>query len=61
MKKIIKHGKHKEIKYYFICTSCGCEFEMTNLDLIMEQRSIIYIAWSNCPECDKRIEGKREN
>ena len=60
MKKIIKHGEQKEVKYYFICTSCGCEFEMTNKDLQMEQQSVIFVAWSNCPECNHKVEGRQE-
>ena len=60
MKKIIKHGVQKEVKYYFICTSCGCEFEMTNKDLQMEQQSIIFVAQSNCPECNNKVEGRQE-
>ena len=60
MKRIIKHGKQKEVKYYFICTSCGCEFEMTNRDLQMEQQSIVFTAWSNCPECNNNVEGRQE-
>ena len=61
MKKIIKHGKNKQIiKYYFICNSCGCEFEMTNKDLMEEQQNIVFLAWSNCPECNERVKGKRE-
>ena len=60
MKKIIKHGVQKEVKYYFICPFCGCEFEMTNKDLQMEQQSIIFVAWSNCPECNHKVEGRQE-
>ena len=60
MKKIIKHGVQKEVKYYFICTSCGCEFEMTNKDLQAEQQSILFIACSDCPECNEKVIGKRE-
>ena len=60
MKKIIKHGSQREVRYYFICTSCGCEFEMTNKDLQMEQQSIVFIACSNCPECNEKVIGKQE-
>lgn len=60
MKKIIKYGYIKEVKYYFICTSCGCEFEMTNKDLQMEQQSIVFVARSNCPECNLSVEGRQE-
>ena len=60
MKRILKHGQQKEVKYYFICTSCGCEFEMTNKDLQMEQQSIVFIACSNCPECNEKVMGKQE-
>ena len=58
MKKIIHHGKLQEIKYYFICTSCGCEFEMTNKDLQMEQQSLVFVAQSNCPECNHKVIGR---
>ena len=58
MKRILKHGQQKEVKYYFICASCGCEFEMTNKDLQMEQQSIVFIACSNCPECNEKVMGK---
>ena len=60
MKKIIKHGRQKEVRYYFVCTSCGCEFEMTNKDLQMEQQSIVFIACSNCSECNEKVIGKQE-
>lgn len=60
MKRIIKHGVQKEIKYYFICTSCGCEFEMTNKDLQAEQQSIVFIACSDCPECNEKVIGEQE-
>lgn len=60
MKRILKHGQQKEVKYYFICTSCGCEFEMTNKDLQMEQQSIVFIACSNCPECNEKVMGAYE-
>ena len=60
MKRIIKHGSQKEVRYYFICTSCGCEFEMTNKDLQLEQQSIVFIACSNCPECNEKVIGKQE-
>ena len=60
MKKIIKHGVQKEVKYYFICTSCGCEFEMTNKDLMEEQQSIVFTAISPCPDCGNIVGGKEE-
>ena len=60
MKKIIHHGKLKEIKYYFICPFCGCEFETTNKDLQIEQQFIVFVALSNCPDCNHKVEGKRE-
>lgn len=56
--KIIKHGKRKEIKYYFICSSCGCEFEMTNTELMQEQQMIVYVALSPCPECGNMTRGE---
>lgn len=59
MKKIIKHGVPTAIKYYFVCKYCGCEFEMTNEDLQKEQQSLIFINWSNCPECNTKVEGVR--
>lgn len=58
MKKIIHHGKLKEIKYYFICPLCGCEFEMTNKDLMEEQQSLVFVSWSNCPYCNSKVEGR---
>jgi hypothetical protein len=58
--KILKHGKKKEIKYYFICTSCGCEFEMTNIELMEEQQSLVFIAVHACPECNENVRGKEE-
>ena len=57
MKRIIKHGIQKEVKYYFICTSCGCEFEMTNKDLMEEQQSIVFFTRSRCLECNANVEG----
>ena len=57
MKKIIKHGTLQPIKYYFVCKHCGCEFEMTNKDLQAEQQSLVFINWSNCPECNAEVEG----
>ena len=58
--KIIKHGKKKEIKYYFICTSCGCEFEMTNIELMKEQQSVVFTAINPCPDCGEKVQGKEE-
>lgn len=60
MKKILKHGYIKEVKYYFICTSCGCEFEMTNKDLMEEQQSVVFTSISNCPDCNNKVEGRQE-
>ena len=60
MKKIIKHGVQKKVKYYFICPFCGCEFEMTNKDLQMEQQSLVFVTQSNCPECNHKVEGRKE-
>jgi DNA-directed RNA polymerase subunit RPC12/RpoP len=60
MKRIIKHGNPQEVKYYFVCTSCGCEFEMTNKDLQEEQQSIVFTVLSNCPECNNKVIGKQE-
>ena len=60
MKRIIKHGEQKEVKYYFICTSCGCEFEITNKDLQAEQQSIVFTAVSNCPDCNNKVVGRQE-
>ena len=59
--KILKHGKRKEIKYYFICTSCGCEFEMTNIELMAEQQSIVFVAIQSCPECGENVQGREMN
>ena len=58
MKRIIKHGTRKKIKYYFICDSCGCEFEMTNMELIQEQQTIIYTVLTPCPECGNITRGE---
>lgn len=57
MKRVIKHGIRKEVKYYFICASCGCEFEMTNKDLMEEQQSIVFFSRSRCPDCNAIVTG----
>jgi len=59
--KILKHGKRREIKYYFICTSCGCEFEMTNTELMAEQQSIVFVTIQPCPECGENVQGREIN
>ena len=67
MKKIIKHGISYKRKrsyyhtYYFICKTCTCEFEMTNIDLIKEQVDLLFMPWSNCPECNSRVRGCKLN
>ena len=61
MKRILKHGRQKEIKYYFICKACGCEFEMTNKDLMEEQQSIVYSSMSPCPDCNNIVMGEKMN
>ena len=58
--KILKHGKKQEVKYYFICDSCGCEFEMTNIELMKEQQSLVFIAVNPCPECGNKVKGVQE-
>ncbi len=55
--KIVKHGKKREVDYYFICTSCGCEFKMSNIELMEEQQSIVFAAGHNCPECGYYVKG----
>lgn len=73
--KIIKHGnqygefknrQHEKIKktainYHFICTNCGCEFTMTNIELMKEQQSIVFITATQCPECKTMIKGVKIN
>lgn len=62
MKKIIKHGKIPNfIKYYFVCVHCGCEFTMTNEDLMEEQQSIVFVSTSKCPECGRSARGIKED
>ena len=56
--KIIKHGTPQpEPHFLFKCSECGCIFEMTQIELIQEQQSLVYIAQHNYSDCGKMIEG----
>ena len=51
--KIIKHGNPPSdfSIYRFHCSKCGCIFEMSKMELMMQQCSLVYTAITKCPEC----------
>lgn len=61
MIEIIKRGT----KHIAVCTECGCKFSYEDEDVINENRnecacdiynmSKAYIAYINCPQCDKKV------
>ena len=54
--KIIKHGNPLPSNfitiYRFHCSKCGCIFEMSKTELMMQQCNLLYTATTKCPECD---------
>ena len=58
--KIIKHGNPHSNSfrtYRFDCSKCGCIFEMSSMELMMQQSSIVFTATTKCPECDNLCYG----
>ena len=58
--KIIKHGNpfsNSTTIYRFHCSKCGCVFEMSTAELMMQQCSLVYTATTKCPECNNLCYG----
>ena len=60
MKKVIKHGKLKEIE--ITCPNCGCIFTYENEDIIQKENPSLTSATSYrqtivyCPDCGAEIQ-----
>jgi len=58
MKKIIKHGRKKDIEakdYKIECDNCGCVFTCSCGDFEWQEKSIYGEAGVRCPDCNKEI------
>ena len=52
--RIIKEGKIPNIEYIFVCNYCGCEFAVTETELINGNPFSDKNSYS-CPTCHKNI------
>lgn len=59
--KIIKHGNKRTMNRRIICDLCGCEFEYSDNDVVIDKSFCFttfpptYKTYIKCPECDKAI------